>query len=384
MHHATVSTIAADLGNTVIFPALATGGCLHVIARERAENGALLAEYFEREKIDVLKIVPSHLAALNVMPRRRLILGGEASRLDWVERLRAAAPACEIYNHYGPTETTVGVLTYRVGAELPATQSGTLPLGKPLPNVRIELLDGELCVGGAQVARGYLNRPQLTAEKFAQGIYRTGDRVRLLPDGNVEFLGRLDHQVKVHGYRVELGEIEGALRENGAVQEAVALLRDEQLVAFVAPKADSAALREHLKARLPQYMVPSVFMSLDKLPLDANGKIDRQALAEIELESESSEDFVAPRGPTETALAAIWSELLRTEVGVHDDVFDLGAQSLMAMKALARMREAFHVNLSLRNLFEQPTVAGLAGVIEELTWVRKAPAASGAREEIAL
>src|SRR6185312_7947188 len=150
MNHATVSTIAADLGNTVIFPALATGGCLHVISQERAENQDALAEYFSRESIDVLKIVPSHLSALQagrnpgqVMPRQRLILGGEASRIDWIGQLRALAPDCEIYNHYGPTETTVGVLTYHVGAQLPATQSGTLPLGKALPNSRIHVLDTE-------------------------------------------------------------------------------------------------------------------------------------------------------------------------------------------------------------------------------------------------
>ncbi|PYP47804.1 MAG: non-ribosomal peptide synthetase, partial [Gemmatimonadetes bacterium] len=240
MNHATVSTIAADLGNTVIFPALATGGCLHVISQERAENQALLSEYFSREQIDVLKIVPSHLAALQtgknperVMPRRRLILGGEASRLDWIERVRALSPSCEIYNHYGPTETTVGVLTYHVGLQVPRTQSGTLPLGRPLPNSRIYLLDGagqpvpigdkgELCVGGPGVARGYLNRP-------------------VLPDGNIEFCGRIDDQVKIHGYRIEPGEIEGALRGHGGVRDAVVLAREEEsggkeLVAYVVPK----------------------------------------------------------------------------------------------------------------------------------------------------
>jgi len=359
MSYATVSTIAADLGNTVIFPALATGGCLHVIARSRTENASLLAEYFAHEKIDVLKIVPSHFAALNpagVMPQKRLILGGEASRLDWVERLRAAAPDCEIFNHYGPTETTVGVLTFHVSGRLPATASGTLPLGKPLPNSTIKVIDGELYIGGAGVARGYLNRPELTAERFVEGFYRTGDRVRVLEDGSLEFCGRVDHQVKVHGYRVELGEIE-------------------------------AALREHLKARLPQYMVPSAFVRLDKLPLNANGKIDRQALASVPLESVvPGKNFIAARTATEKTLAAFWSELLRVEsVGVDDDVFDLGAQSLMAMKALTRIRDAFQVGLSLRNLFEHPTVAGLAGAIEELSWVAKAPAAaSGEREEIAL
>src|SRR5205085_7758970 len=183
MNHGTVSTIAADLGNTVVFPSLVTGGCLHVVSQQRAENPALLAEYFQRERIDVLKIVPSHLAALqtgprpeSVMPRARLILGGAASRLGWVARMRALAPSCEIYNHYGPTETTVGVLTYKVGSELPVTQSGTLPLGSPLPNSRVHILDprgrptplgeqGDRHIGGRGVSRGYVGRPAPTAAK---------------------------------------------------------------------------------------------------------------------------------------------------------------------------------------------------------------------------
>ena len=274
MNHATVSTIAADLGNTVIFPALVTGGCLHVVSQERVENQSKLSDYFSRAKIDVLKIVPSHLAALQtarnpeqLMPRSRLILGGEASRLDWVERLRVLSPDCEIHNHYGPTETTVGVLTYRVGPQLPGTLSGTLPLGKPLPNSRMYILDergqpvpigvpGELCIGGDGVARGYLNRPDLTAEKFIPDpfrpepggrLYRTGDRARYLPDGNIEFCGRVDDQVKIHGYRIELGEIEGALREQGGVRDAVVLAREDesgnkQLVAYVVPKRASQPL----------------------------------------------------------------------------------------------------------------------------------------------
>jgi amino acid adenylation domain-containing protein len=386
MSYATVSTIAADLGNTVIFPALATGGCLHVISQQRAENGTLLAEYFERERIDVLKIVPSHFAALNperAMPRKRLILGGEASRLDWIERLRMLAPACEIYNHYGPTETTVGVLTYRVGERV-ETSSGTLPLGKPLPNVRVELVDGEIVIGGAQVARGYLNRPELTAEKFAGGVYRTGDLGRELADGSIEFCGRKDHQVKVHGYRVELGEIEAALRSHAGVHEAVVLLRDGELAAFVAPAGvDPRALREHLKARLPQYMVPSSIAGLERLPLNANGKVDRQALTVLPISREAA-GARAPRSETEKALAGIWRELLKVEsVGVDDDVFDLGAHSLMAMKALAQIRERFDVNLSLRNLFERPTVAGLAEAVESILLSRSRPP-QGEREEIVL
>ncbi|HYL56307.1 MAG TPA: amino acid adenylation domain-containing protein [Gemmatimonadales bacterium] len=283
MNHATVSTIAADLGNTVIFPALATGGCLHVVSQQRAESQALLSEYFAREGIDMLKIVPSHLAALQagekperVMPKARLILGGEASRLDWIERLRALAPGCEIHNHYGPTETTVGVLTYQVGPELPSTRTGTLPLGTPLPHSRVYVLDGagaavpvgeqgELCIGGSGVGRGYLNRPELTAEKFVpdpfadapERLYRTGDLARVLADGNIEFCGRLDDQVKLHGYRIELGEIEGMLREHAGVRDAVVRLCEDEsggkrLAAYVVPKQP----HQPLWARKGLYLLP--------------------------------------------------------------------------------------------------------------------------------
>ncbi len=248
MQHATVSTLAADLGNTVIFPALATGGCLHVVAQERCESAALLQQYFARETIDVLKIVPSHLAALQVMPKRRLILGGEAARPEDLQRWRSLAPECEIHNHYGPTETTVGVLTYH--AVDAAAQS--LPLGKPLPNCggRAPVGEpGELCIAGMGVGRGYLGRDELTAQKFIADpfrekpgarLYRSGDLARHLPDGNVEFRGRLDHQVKVNGHRVELGEIEAALRESRGVREAVVTARAgaaaAQLSAYVVPR----------------------------------------------------------------------------------------------------------------------------------------------------
>src|SRR5687767_6412884 len=386
MSYATVSTIAADLGNTVLFPALVTGGCLHIISQERAENGGLLADYFGRQPIDVLKIVPSHFTALDparVMPRKRLILGGEASRLDWIERLRRLAPQCEIYNHYGPTETTVGVLTYRAGDALPATQTGTLPLGRPLPGIEVDLVDGEIQIRGAGVARGYLNRPELTAERFAGGVYRTGDRGRRLADGSIEFCGRIDHQVKVNGYRVELGEIEGALRSHGDVREAAVLFK-EHLVAYVAPRTvEIAGLREHLAATLPRYMVPSVFVPLERLPLTANGKIDRQALAALTVERSTS--GAAARSETEKSLVEIWAELLGVgEIGVDDDVFDLGAHSLMAMKALTQIRDRFNVNLSLRNLFEAPSVAGLAAMIESLCLLNPKNTSHGEREEIVL
>ena len=272
---ATVSTIAADLGNTVVFPSWYTGGCLHVISRERISDPEALAEYFERHQIDCLKIVPSHLAALltgphphKLMPRRRLILGGEASRCEWIENLRRLAPDCKIFNHYGPTETTVGVLTYKVDGEPPSSLSGTLPLGCPLPNTQVYILDGqqqpvpigvpgELYISGDGVTRGYWNRPEQTAERFVANcfsdepgvrMYRTGDRARYLADGNIEFLERIDHQVKIRGFRIELGEIESVLGEHEAIREVKVIARedvpgDKRLVAYIVPDGEQNSLR---------------------------------------------------------------------------------------------------------------------------------------------
>jgi len=283
--HASVSTVAADLGNTVIFGALAGGGCLHVVSYECSTNGSKLAEYLARERIDVLKIVPSHLMALQgergverVFPRRHLILGGEASLLEWIERMRAQGGTCAVHNHYGPTETTVGVLTYDVGNVLEPTRSGTLPLGRPLPNARIYIVDrclqpvpigvaGELCIGGHGVARGYLRRGALTAERFVADpfgpeaggrLYRTGDSARYLASGEIEFLGRRDDQVKVRGYRIEPGEIEAILREHPGVLKSVALAReagkgDVRITAYIVP-------RDHGQAELagrPVHMLPN-------------------------------------------------------------------------------------------------------------------------------
>ncbi len=286
-NYALLSSIAADLGNTMIFPALALGGCLHVISRERSLDQQALAEYFQRHGIDCLKVTPSHLAALlgdppqaDVLPRRRLVLGGEASRNPWVEQLRRLAPECKIFNHYGPTETTVGVLVYEVAGELAATASGTLTLGWPLANTTVCIVDkemnlvadgviGELCIGGRGVTRGYLHRPELTAERFVADpfagdpqarLYKTGDLARRLPDGNIEFLGRSDDQVKVHGYRVELGEIESALREHPGVREVAVLARDDQtgdksVMAYAVPHQALPSLAGRETRRLPNRML---------------------------------------------------------------------------------------------------------------------------------
>ena len=401
---ATVSTLAADLGNTMVFSALCTGGCLHVLSQACVTDPNSMADYFRRHAIDYLKIVPSHLAALQTsphpeqaLPRRLLILGGEASRSDWVESFQRLAPGCAILNHYGPTEATVGVLTYQVAEDQHLPGTPTLPLGRPLANVQLYLLDsylqpvpigvpGELCIGGASVTRGYLNQPALTAEKFIPNpfshmpgtrLYKTGDLARYLPDGNVEFLGRLDNQVKLRGYRIELGEIEATLEYHPAIRQAVVLARedtpgDRRLVAYCVPHhgctPDIREMRNFLQTKLPDYMVPVAFMMLDALPLTPNGKVERQALPVPGQERpQLSEAFVAPSTPSQEILAGIWTRVLKVgSVGIHDKFFALGGHSLLAVQVMSRLRKVFQVDMPLRVLFDAPTVAGLARHVEEV------------------
>ncbi|RKH68395.1 amino acid adenylation domain-containing protein, partial [Corallococcus llansteffanensis] len=399
---ALVSTFVADLGNTVLFPALTTGGLLHVLSQECASSPAALADYFARHPIDCMKVVPSHLAALltapeprHVLPRKRLVLGGESSTWALLQTVHALAPDCEVHNHYGPTETTVGVLAGRV--QLPASHSAStsVPLGWPLAHSRLYVLDaslrptplgvpGELFVGGAQVTRGYLARPDLTAERYVPDLYspapgarmyRTGDRVRWLPDGRMEFLGRTDFQVKVRGFRVEPGEVATVLRSLPFVHEAVVVARqdspgDARLVAYVVAangqaKLDLPALRASLQQRLPEYMAPSAFVVLEALPLTPNGKVDRKALPVPDATS-SSTGYVAPSTPTEELLASLWAEVLRLpRVGATDHFFELGGHSLLATQLVARVRATFDVELPLRSVFEAPSLTGLARRIDD-------------------
>lgn len=398
---ATVSTFAADLGNTVIFPALCTGGCLHVISQERATSPEALVEYCESHAIDCLKIVPSHLNALltasrpeRILPRKYLILGGEALSWQLVEKIRQYAPSCQIFNHYGPTETTVGVLTYPVDEQM-RDKSETVPIGRAIANTQIYILDhylqpvpigvaGELYIGGDSVARGYLNQPQLTAEKFitiehlggqeAQPtrIYKTGDLARYLPDGNIEFLGRIDHQVKIRGFRIELGEIESVLSQHPAIRETIVLAREDEpgnkrLVAYVVPNQQPefsvSDLRNCLKEKLPEYMVPSAFVQLKALPLTPNGKVDRQALpAPDTVRPELEGRFVAPRTFIEETIAKVWTQVLgRDRIGIYDNFFELGGDSILSIQIVARANQA-GLQLTPKQLFEFPTVAGLAAV----------------------
>jgi amino acid adenylation domain-containing protein/non-ribosomal peptide synthase protein (TIGR01720 family) len=398
---ATVSTFAADLGNTSVFASLCNGGTLHVISQERASTPALFADYMRRYRVDCLKIVPGHLAALlnaspwrDVLPRRRLILGGEACGWDLIDKLRAEMPDGAIINHYGPTETTVGVLTYQAGEAQPKRISQTVPLGKPLAGARAYVLNehwqpaatgvaGELYIGGAGVSRGYFQRPSLAAEKFMPDpfsaepgarLYRTGDRARYLPDGDIEFLGRVDNQIKLRGFRIEPGEIEAVLSQSPHVRENVVVLREDapghrRLVAYLVAEPQTSPgideLRNFAAGKLPDYMVPSAFVQMPALPLTPNGKIDRRALPlPEEVRPEAKKKFVAPRNEIEEMLAEIWSKVLRVKhPGVHDNFFTLGGDSILSIQIIARANQA-GLRLTPRQLFQHQTIAELAEVID--------------------
>jgi len=428
---ATVSTFAADLGNTTIFPCLCSGGCLHVVSSERAANPEALADYFHRHPVDCLKIVPSHLSALltasrpeRILPRQRLILGGEACSWQLIEQIQQLS-TCQIFNHYGPTEATVGATTFAIVAEQTKQVSQTVPLGRPLANTQIYLLDpnlqpvpigvpGELYIGGAGVARGYLNRPELTQERFIPNpwekskvknqnskflspsappasilreglrptapsalfldsrLYKTGDLARYLPDGNIEFLGRIDRQVKIHGFRIELGEIEAALRQHPAIRETVVVAREDRpdikhLVAYIVPEKQSAPitseLREFLQQQLPEYMVPSAFVKLKAMPLLPNGKVDLQALPAAEAIAPETDTFAAPRTTVEKILAEIWQQILGLEqVGIYNNFFELGGDSILNMQVVAKANQA-GLQLTPKQLFENQTIAELAAAV---------------------
>jgi len=399
LHFATVSTIGADLGNTCIYPSLISGGCLHVIAYEVSTDAQRFGQYTQQHPIDVLKIVPSHLQALlhssdagQVLPRKYLITGGETLTPKLIEKIQSLSPGCAILNHYGPTETTVGSLTLLLkDYDWKNASATSIPIGRPIANTQVYILDehlepvpsgvvGELYISGAGVTAGYLNQPERTAERFLRNpfvsdanakMYRTGDLARYLSDGNVEFLGRGDDQVKIRGFRIELGEIESVLTQRAGVKQAVVLAKEDalgekRLVAYVVASREqdltSENLRAYLKEQLPDYMVPSAIVLLPKLPLTSNGKIDRKALPEPE--QVQTKAYVAPRTPTEEVVANIWAEVLRRDkISIEGNFFDLGGHSLLATQVISRVREHFHVELAMKILFEQPTVAGLAEAI---------------------
>ncbi|HET9185583.1 MAG TPA: amino acid adenylation domain-containing protein, partial [Solirubrobacterales bacterium] len=399
-----------------IFPILCADGALVLPDREEILDTAKLIELIARANVSILSTVPSLIATLNAMkdelPRLRLILcGGEALSAGDVDRILASAT---IVNGYGLTETTVCSTIYTVSLADVQT-GGTLPIGRPLMNHRLYILDpqaslmpigctGSLYIAGDGLARGYLNNPRLTADRFVpdpfgdgERMYRTGDLASWLPDGNIVYRGRLDQQVKVRGFRVELGEIETVLGQApGVVEAAVVLRRDrpgeKHLVAYVAAAPGEAPtvgdLLAWLRERLPDYMVPAAFVFLPALPLSPNGKVDARALPAPErVRPELAAAYAAPKSELERIIAAVWQEALGVEtVGIHDNFFDLGGHSLLLAKVHARLKEVLERELSLVDLFKNPTVSSLAAALSrpaaEVRGEREArPAVRAARRE---
>jgi len=389
-------SFAFDSSVAVIFWSLCSSGGALVLPLEGAQRDpAYLARLIEEEQVSHVLCLPSVYSLLlaqepSISSLRTVIVAGEACPADLLDKHFQQLPEASLFNEYGPTEGTVWSTVY----EMQPRQDETLvPIGKPIPNSRVYLLDsagrlapvgmpGEIYIGGAGIARGYLDRPELTAERFTpdpfskvpgKRLYRTGDLARYRANGNIEFRGRSDNQVKLRGYRIELGEIEATLAQHGAVRECAVVLRDEdgdsRLIAYLATRPSTALateeLRAQLKEKLPAYMVPSAFIILDELPLTPNGKVDRGALPDPSGPMRPSEEtYVAPTTPTEAVLADMWAEVLDVErVGVNDNFFDLGGHSLLATQLVSRLRNTFQVELPVALLFEVPTVAQLAEAI---------------------
>jgi acyl-coenzyme A synthetase/AMP-(fatty) acid ligase/acyl carrier protein len=355
---------------------------------------------------DLLRTLTSHVithvtlppSVLSVMPATALpalqvlIVAGEACPAKLVEEW---SNVCTVINAYGPTESTVCASGMEYDGK---SITPVVPIGRPIENIQLYILDqwqqpapigvpGELYIGGVGLARGYLNRPNLTQERFIHHpfdptpdsrLYKTGDLTRYLPDGNIEFLGRIDHQVKLRGFRIELGEIEATLSRHPGVREVAVLLRedspeDKRLVADLVggethdSHISEVDFREYLISRLPEYMIPSVFVILERFPITPNGKVDRHALPIPDVaQRDIRETYVAPRTAIEKQLAELWAEVLKIDqIGIYDDFFELGGHSLLATQLVSRVRAVFQADFPLVRLFEMPTIANLASVIEQ-------------------
>jgi len=380
-----------DVSVWEFFWPLMTGAQLAVAKPDEHKDSLALIDTIMREQVSTIHFVPSMLQAFidtpgveNCTSLKRVICSGEALPADLVSRFQQKLPA-ELHNLYGPTEASVDVSYWPC---LPGSAETAIPIGRPIANITLYILDrqlnpvpvgtpGELHIGGIGLARGYLNRPELTAEKFIpnpydqQGsrLYKTGDWVRYRPDGNIDYLGRIDHQVKIRGFRIELGEIEARLLEHPAIRETAVIAREDQpgdkrlaayLVAAHEDSPDIEPLKAWLREALPEYMVPSVFVTLQSMPLSANGKLDRKRLPQPDRSGLSMPHYKHAQTPIEGILADIWRELLAVErVGRHDNFFELGGDSIMSIQVVSRARQA-GVVISPKLLFQHQTVAALA------------------------
>ncbi|PUA36864.1 non-ribosomal peptide synthetase, partial [Paenibacillus elgii] len=385
------ASLSFDASCWEIFKALFFGATLYIPTSTTILDYPLFESYMNENGITATILPPTYAAYLNPdrMPSlKKLITGGSAASVEFVQQWKDKVL---YFNAYGPTEASIVTSIWDEASDSLGDRK-SVPIGRPLANHRIYVVDshnrmlpvgvaGELCISGVGLARGYLNRPELTAEKFVDNpfepgerMYRTGDLVRWLPDGNLEYLGRIDHQVKIRGYRIELGEVETQLAKIDTVQEAIVLAREDangqqQLVAyFVAQRELTAAeLRAAMSQELPNYMIPSYFVQLAQMPLTPNGKIDRKALPAPEGSMHAGGEYVAPRTPTEAKLAHIWQDVLGLEkVGVKDNFFELGGHSLRATALASKVRKELNMELPLRHIFQFPTVEQLAEAIGQL------------------
>jgi len=387
---------------------LMVGGKVLIAGEDLSRDSVGQLKMVAEERITILEIVPSQLRAMveemetvavpvrpNLSSLKWLIVNGEALMPELCRRWFSLYPATPLVNAYGPTECSDDVTQYVI-EQSPSSTTTRMPIGEPLANMRMYVLDrklspvplgvtGELYIGGIGVGRGYMREPERTARIYLPDcfgnqpgarLYKTGDRVRWLPDGNLDFIERIDHQVKIRGYRIELGEIEAVLEKHGDVKDCVVMVREDtpgfkRLVAYVVAEgvsvlADAGELSRHLRERLPEYMIPSAFVQIEEMPLTSNGKLDRRALPAPDFSrSETEQSYVVARTPVEELLVGVWREILGVEhVGIEDDFFELGGHSLLATQLMSRIRTAFAVEIPLRQLFEGPTVAELAQYIE--------------------
>ncbi len=389
-----VTTLSFDIAGLEIYLPLVTGGRITIASYEDSHDPARLMELQRESKCSVMQATPATWRALidagwKGSPTLKILCGGEALPRDLAKEL---LPRCaELWNMYGPTETTIWSTVHRV-----TSADSSIPIGHPIANTQTFILDayrnlvpagavGELYIGGAGLARGYMGRPELTQERFISSpfdpaalLYRTGDIARWLPGGTLECQGRIDNQVKVRGFRIELGEIEAVLSLHPAIRQCAAIAREDrpgntQLVAYFEANSGQtpniSELRATLEKSLPAYMIPSVFVPMEKLPLTNNGKIDRKSLPAPEQSSVVRSEFVAPEGASEQMLAGIWSKILKVDrVGRTDNFFELGGHSLLAVRLVAEIEKLTKVRLPLAVLLQAPTVAGLAAVLHQENW----------------
>ncbi|NEO86255.1 MAG: amino acid adenylation domain-containing protein [Spirulina sp. SIO3F2] len=411
-----VTTLSFDIAVLELFLPLTVGATVLLASRDQARDGNALLQILQTAGVTAMQATPttwSMLLATGWQGSKNLkvLCGGEALPPTLAAQLTSKVK--ELWNMYGPTETTIWSAVSAIAA-----QTETITIGQPIANTQLYVLDanlqqlpigvpGELYIGGSGLARGYINRPDLTAERFVpnplapnERIYRTGDLAKWRPDGRVECLGRVDYQVKVRGFRIELGEIEAVLAQHPDVKEAVVVVREDQpgekvLCGYFAPVPGIepeaynrlADIREFLRSQLPDYMVPTQFMVLAALPLTPNGKVDRKALPKPDIAGQIATNYTAPRTDVECQIADIWAEVLGLEqVGIHDNFFDLGGYSLLAVQIVARVRQNLNVEILLPQLFELPTIAALAKRIEALRWAAQditAPADQDEGDEVA-